>query len=129
MTELEVIAEQLRQAYRPEDVFGPLTEAKRTFRRLARATHPDRHPEPLRALAEEAFKLLQHLWERAEVRLKAGLYGRPEIAEIPTKHHTYTVLSEYRRGDLATLYDCQNELNEPFLLKLGRHPRNNDLLA
>src|SRR5579863_5938269 len=75
------------------------TEPRRTYRRLARLTHPDANPGSDRA--DAAFARLADLWKQWQ-----GLPG-PLIA----------------RGDIANLYE-----HDRGLLKLARHPADNDLL-
>ena len=75
------------------------TEPRRIFRRLARLTHPDANPGSPRAAA--AFARLADLWKQWQGRLG------PLVAA----------------GDIANLYE-----HGPGLLKLARHPADNDLL-
>jgi hypothetical protein len=81
----------------PRDLFG--LDARRTYRRLARLTHPDANPGS--QSAAEAFARLAALWEQWQ--------GQPGqlIAS----------------GDLANLYEHSRGL-----LKLARDPADNDLL-
>jgi len=81
----------------PEDLFG--SDAARTYRRLARLTHPDAHPGDGRAAS--AFEKLATLWRQYQ------------------DGHTPLVA----RGDIANLYQVRQGL-----LKLARDPADNDLM-
>jgi hypothetical protein len=81
----------------PHALFGG--DVRRTYRRLARLTHPDANPGDARAAA--AFARLSALWEEYQ--------GRPGRL-VAT-------------GDIANLYE-----HERGLLKIARDPADNDLL-
>ncbi len=81
----------------PQALFG--RDPQRTYRRLARLTHPDANPGSTRAAT--AFARLAALWQHWQ--------GRPGgLAAV---------------GDIANLYE-----HERGLLKLTRDPADNDLL-
>jgi hypothetical protein len=84
----------------PDVLFG--TDAPAQFRRLARLTHPDAHPGNGRAAA--AFAKLAALWQDHK-RQQAASGGLVAI------------------GDIANLYE-----HDGGLLKIARHPADNDLL-
>ena len=97
MTPAEAI-DLIEAATGPGDLFG--ADPARTFRRLARLTHPDAGTGDPRA--ERAFTRLADLWRRYR-----DWDGRVLVA----------------RGDLANLYRDPRGL-----LKVGRDPADNDLI-
>ena len=112
-----------------EHVFGRFTteaDLRRSYRDLANATHPDHHPY-FTDVAVEAFKLLQQWYERAKQQL------RPIV--LTSRRYRYQTMGEPQQGDLADLYAGSAETihgNAAYpnvILKIGRQPRNNDLLA
>jgi serine/threonine protein kinase len=112
----------LTQALCPEDVFGALVPSDEdtldgVFRQLARECHPDRFAaDPNdRELAQETFKRLNELRERARAKIGRGSYGvrdapsDPEPAdgsmELQTVKHKYRLrLPAFVEGDLCLLY-------------------------
>jgi hypothetical protein len=98
MTSAEAIS-RIEAASHPGDLFG--RDPSRTYRRLARLTHPDARPGDARAA--RAFAKLARLWQRHQ-----GDHGPAVLVA---------------RGDLANLYETRRGL-----LKLPRHPRDNDLM-
>jgi hypothetical protein len=81
----------------PRALFG--RDPRRTYRRLARLTHPDANPGSARAAA--AFARLAALWQQR--------HGRPGTLAAA--------------GDVANLYE-----HDRGLLKMTRDPADNDLL-
>ncbi len=96
LTSAEAIA-LIEAADGPDDLFGG--DAARSYRRLARLTHPDAHPGDARAAA--AFGKLAALWQRHQDG------SGPLVA----------------RGDIANLYATRQGL-----LKIARDPADNDLM-
>jgi hypothetical protein len=97
MTTAAAIA-MIEAAAGPGDLFGP--DAGRSYRRLARLTHPDTRPGDHRAAA--AFAKLADLWRQRYLGDRGTLAAR---------------------GDLANLYRTGRGL-----LKVARDPADNDLL-
>lgn len=132
--QLTEILALLHKAARPEDVFGPLVgdqerALRRSYHDLATAVHPDHNPGH-RAAAEEAFKLLQAWYGSALRRVKSGTYGvREPLISASTKLHHYEGDAPPIQGDLADLYPALADGADAVLLKVTRHPRNNDLLS
>jgi hypothetical protein len=138
--DLVAIAERLRAAAAPEEVFGPLTgppdaaraRLKSAYRRLCKLAHPDRYAAAAdRALATEAFAGLTAWLAAAESRLAHA--AAPSAAELPVELRAggrlYRVGALLAEGDLATLYRCAVPDTAPAVLKLARDPADNDLLA
>ena len=96
LTSAEAIA-LIEAAGGPGDLFGE--DAGRSYRRLARLTHPDAHPGDSRAAA--AFAKLAALWQRHQDGCG------PLVV----------------RGDIANLYATRQGL-----LKIARDPGDNDLM-
>lgn len=160
----------LGEAHSAADLFGPRTAdreacltgspaeadpeavafavARATYRRLARALHPDRCPATDQAQATAAFARLSTLWDEyrsadsTTPRRQAG----PGTAQptgpvvMTTRRRRYTLTGPALTGDLCNLYPANATTAvdtargasagaEPVLLKMPRHPRNNDLLA
>jgi hypothetical protein len=97
MTTAAAIA-MIEAAAGPGDLFGP--DAGRSYRRLARLTHPDTRPGDHRAAA--AFAKLADLWRQRYLGDRGTLAAR---------------------GDLANLYRTGRGL-----LKVARDPADNDLM-
>ncbi|MFF3443837.1 lipopolysaccharide kinase InaA family protein [Streptosporangium sp. NPDC002721] len=117
-TTAEAIA-LVNAARTPEDLFGG-DFPHRTYRRLARALHPDLAPG---AEAAEAFTRLAGLWAARE----GALTGAPERAKetvITTRRGTYRIGGVFRRGASAVLYESGADT----LLKLPRSHADNDLM-
>jgi hypothetical protein len=90
---------RIEAASHPGDLFG--RDPSRTYRRLARLTHPDARPGDARAA--RAFAKLATLWQQHQ--------GNQDPARLVA------------RGDLANLYETRQGL-----LKLPRDPADNDLM-
>jgi len=101
-TSAEAIA-LIEAASGPGELFG--ADAARSYRRLARLTHPDTCPGDERTA--RAFAKLASLWQRHQAALRSGRQAGPLVA----------------RGDMANLYRFG-----PGLLKLVRDPADNDLM-
>ena len=151
--ELSSVFETLTRAFAPEDVFGPLEGGSaeereealdRSYKRLARACHPDRFeadPEA-RELAHDAFRSLGELRRKAQAKLARGSYGvreahaeadPAETTDIVTPRRTYRVaLAPFCQGDLALLYRGRcldgDGPEAQVVAKLAREPEDNDLV-
>ena len=131
----QVIAE-LEAAREPEEVFGVhgatqmerRRHAKRRYRALARMVHPDVNPDEPRAT--EAYRRLSVLWERALSFLDGGTYGerRSPTVVVRTKRGVeYVVEDRFAAGEICDLFHVRYR-TEMGLLKVARHPRDNDLV-
>lgn len=126
------LSKQLHQAQGPEDIFGALAgmtseSLKQRYRTLAAIAHPDRNPHQ-RTAAEDAFKSLHHWYGLAQRCITARVTTTPAIIDITTRRSRYTGSDAPLQGDLCELYPCSDEDGQQVLLKVVRHPRNNDLL-
>lgn len=120
-----------REAREPQALFGPLLppmeEAlRRRYRELATLCHPDHHPAE-RAAATEAFQLLQRWHGVAQRQVAQGCYGAGAPLEIRSGPRLYRGAGSPLVGDLCDLLPAE-EGQRRVLLKMPRHPRNNDLL-
>lgn len=130
---------QILKSTHPEDLFGrlegtlaeQLQALKAAYRRLARASHPDRHKD--NPQAEEAFGRLRELREQAETALTAGTYGTrraPEPVTVASRTMIYELTGAARATELADLYAARTATTpEPVLLKIARTPQDTDLLV
>jgi serine/threonine protein kinase len=135
--ELTLVHGQLTATWKPEEIFGDLAGAeadqlragKHVFRRLARVTHPDAYADGQKVLASEAFERLTELWRIAELKIKAGSYGRDDFdpIEIVGRKGSYRLTDSFARGEISDLYRC-GYAGGTAILKLARHPRFNPLL-
>ncbi len=121
----------LRQAARPEDVFGEapamtLAALRQSYHRLAAVSHPDRNPDQPHE-SGEAFMLLSQWYTAGQRLVVLGAYGCPRIIDIVSPLHHYTGSQLPLRGDLCDLYPAAVG-GQPVLLKAALAPRNNDLL-
>ena len=100
--ELQIILDHLDGACCPEDVFG--TDHTASYRRLARACHPDFHPKD--PIAKQVFQRLNDLKDEADRRVKAGEWGKklPLSHCIPLEIGKYKVVRTPRIGDIADIY-------------------------
>ena len=126
---LDQLLQQLQKATKPADVFGPLpigdeATLRRRYHELVHVAHPD-HNGGVRE-ATEAFRLLQHWYERAQRNTARG--SEPDVTlTITTKHATYTAVASTLEGDVCDLYEA-NDPDGEILLKIVREPRDNDLM-
>lgn len=122
----------LEQARSPAELFGALAgdqraALRRRFRELAAAAHPDRHPTE-RDAAHRLFTALQRWHDLARQQLEHGSYGMAPRIDVSVAGRRYQGYAEPLAGDLCDLYPADSG-DGPLLLKVGRNPRNNDLLA
>jgi serine/threonine protein kinase len=150
--DLEFTAKHLESSKTPEEVFGKVngtTDEKlkaltTTFRRVAKAIHPDRfNGSKLEVRAKDAFAMLTTWKEAAEAKIRAGSYGdgKPFVAPaakptfvpqvVKTAKMTYELTKLVTSGDLADLYACtfKHEGKEVSgILKVSQSPADNDLV-
>lgn len=142
VNELDVLAEQIERARRPEDVFGVLdgapaeqrAAAQTVYRRMAQATHPDTNPDQPE-VAAAAFARLSALWDAAQAAIDAGTYGTTPDAPVTVlraKRWAYNVYDPYRRVGPAVLYRAtyldDGNVERPAVAKIAAAPGDNDLL-
>lgn len=121
----------LRQAVRPEDVFGELAAPmqaalKHRYRLLAAIAHPDHNPSRLTE-SSEAFRTLGQWYAAAQRRVVEAAYGRPWLIDVASPQRRYTGDETPFSGELCDLYPARSS-SERVLLKVARAVRNNDLL-
>jgi len=137
---LKFTNEKIKEAQRPEDVFGDLgtgdklATANLLYRHLSKVVHPNAYPigSSEQVIAEEAFKRLSRLMEDAKARLKDGTYGHIEEAIVRTRRREYKIFKPIQSTDFCnTYYSTYNEtgIDIPVHFKISRDPKNNDLVA
>lgn len=121
MTEIELVLQNLRAADCPEDVLGISPDA--TYRRLAKACHPDLHPgDPL---AVEALRVLNAIKSEVGNRVKAGTYGNRSPINRPISIGAYTCRATSNVGDLADVFTT---VDGKYRVKVARDEQDNDLM-
>lgn len=123
--ELESFIAIIAKCRDPEDLFGSLTgektqqleQLKLHYRKGVTACHPDGFASlgsTALLMAEEAFKSFQRLYQLAQDKIKAGVYGIPgapvpsSTSSVPsilkTRMHEYSVLGHLADGDYTSVY-------------------------
>lgn len=163
---LDATATLLERARAPEDVFGALSGSAEeqlkilaaTFRRLARAVHPDRYcGAATEGRAQALFQEMTSWRAAAERKISEGTYGdgrtasaTPPAAPTPwviqTRRRTFILKERIASGDLADVYDAVMRDDEGdggdagnagddgggrtrgCVLKVARSPADNDLM-
>ncbi len=123
---------KLRQAAQPEDVFGRLSAPqaeclRELYRDMVIELHPD-HNQLRVAEATEAFKLLQEWHEAAKIKVAAGTYGTEPTLEVSSRRHHYVSAKPAIAGDLSDVFTARADGKRKVVVKVVRHPKNNDLL-
>lgn len=144
--ELEILYDIINRADSPEKIFGhlegvadKLSAIKDTYRKLARAVHPDHCVADCKEKGGEAFAKISHLYEQAQKRIALGLYGSlvasgQETANdfiIKTKKGEYRIKQTLAQGDLAMLYFADSDRAGQFpevAIKVLADPLDNDLM-
>lgn len=126
MSELEIMMDKLDNACCPEEVFGSGDDPAVTFRKLARACHPDLFPSEQK-LAKKVFQKLTALKEEADQRVKDGKWGKrlPLRRCTPMDIGKYKVKANPNIGDVADLY---TSTDGKAIIKVARHHDDNDLM-
>lgn len=138
---VKITLQRVKEALRPEDIFGvlggtpdeQLETARSTYRRLARQIHPDIVPDHLDDAATEATATLNRLWQLAQARIQAGTYGKAtsNAVVITTRQRTYTIGEPLAKGDIANLYHCAFAVDGrdvQGIFKVSRNPADKDLI-
>jgi hypothetical protein len=123
VTELSIIVEHLNTACCAEDIFG--TDPAVSFKKLARACHPDFHPN--NPVAEQAFQKLAALKDFADERVRNGEWGKKILLPhcVPLEIGKYRVKRNPVIGDIADVY--RGEFKDA-IVKAARSHDDNDLL-
>lgn len=138
MSETDLLCTRLRDAKKPEDIFGaifdgPLRErllaVKHLFNSFVVLIHPDQNPG-LKDAGQHVARLLA-LRTEAEKLLKEGTYGQPRKPVVEAVLHSragaYKVIELHRAGEIADLFIAEHD-GKRRLLKVVRQPTDNDLL-
>lgn len=131
--ELELIATRLKEAQRPEDVFGSAKDCvKRNYHALAKKVHPDLFAaDEDKLLAHQAFAQLIEWFEQAEEKVLFGIYGRrtPQVM-LETRQYTYCIDDVPTPDGIFNVYPCRFDEGGRLrvaTLKLVRDPHQNGL--
>lgn len=128
-TTIPAALKALQAATCPEDVFGD--DVLGAYREWAKLVHEDKASARQKPAAHEAFILLTRLHDQAKDKVKRGVYGDRKpfvLATLTTKTVSYSLSALLARGDLADLYRGVSSKGVDVVVKIGRDPRNNDLL-
>lgn len=125
MNELQVIYDHLEKACCPEDVFGSGDDPIASYKKLARACHPDLHLND--PIAQKAFQKLNELRLIADGLIKKGDYGKRILLPhcTPLEIGKYNVKRKPIVGDIADLYSVEGSSR---LVKVARSYDDNDLM-
>jgi serine/threonine protein kinase len=145
--ELQLVAQLLENARKPEDIFGKLdghqADALRaSYRLLTKVAHPDHYTDPQdQAVAENAFRALQKWHASAEDKIKSSAYGLDDALHstneptvlVRNRKRDYLVQgTPFAQGDLCNLYQCRFVLNgkeTDGIFKVARNSDDNDLVS
>lgn len=129
------------EAKRPDDIFADLPgnfdhkleTGRVAYRRFAAVVHPDMNVGN-EDKAEEAFKILNKMWEATQAAIEAETYGtdRAAFAEpirVRSKRHAYKILGMTGMSDVCNVYRCEYDEGEAAILKVARSAADNDLVA
>jgi hypothetical protein len=146
-SELTHVIQQLKKAKCPEDVFGDLSgdkekTGKKLYHQFAKVCHADKYTDPKdKKAADNAFVLLKKWWDQAEKKIADGTYGNrkvkvdastPAPITIQSKTRVYAVTSLLAAGDIADVWQAEfatKTSSSKALVKVVRHPKNNDLMT
>ena len=145
--ELQRLIDHLRTASAPADVFGALdgsrdearARVRAGYRRLSKATHPDRFPDAAdRALATEAFARLTGWLRLARALIDHGAessggvsagHAGPAPTRVRVGRREHVVGDRLAEGDLCAIFHCAGPDGAHAVLKVAREPADNDLVA
>lgn len=132
--ELELIANQLQKATKPEDVFGKIhneDSLRRSYRSLAKLTHPDVYQTyEEKHLAQSTFGRLVQWFDQAIEKIRSGRYGRTEEVTLLTKTRKYEVGNGYTESRNFNIYPChfyEDGQTHSATLRIVRDPRRNHI--
>lgn len=127
--------EKLKKAVHPEDFFGDLAKPEMDslstlYSKAIKLVHPDRNGGS--AESEEATKLLNNLYEKAQDKVKLAQYGdktalTQEIT-ISAGSQTFFVSERIAEDDIADLFRGRDTLGNPLLFRIVRSAKDNDLM-
>jgi len=136
---IETLITKVSKCHTCEDAFGKLeggtpalqqAELRRLFIEMAEMLHPDRSKL---SGAADALAALTAFRARAVAKLKAGTYGKPDVAPVTIKSsRLYSNVQPYAKGDLCDVFTAttSDEFGKPHgaAIKILRDPRDSDLL-
>jgi hypothetical protein len=137
--QLQLIADRLKAAAVPEDVFGELkagsetalVDLKGVYRSMAKRAHPDMYRSTHeKALAQRSFALLTEWYGRAQEKIKSGLYGMGQPVLLKTTRREYEIWPALGQEGIFNWYDCsftEGGQTHRAVLRVVREPRYNDL--
>ena len=135
--ELTLIATHLKEAQRPEDVFGVahgadcLPAIKKNYHALARKIHPDLYAaDEDKLLAHDAFAQLIKWFRQAEEKVMFGIYGRAAQVILQTRQRDYAIEDTPTPDGIYNAYPCRFDADGKLhlaTLKLVRDPHQNGL--
>ena len=134
------IYEKLLKAKRPIDFFGEATteeELKREYRKYAKTIHPDANHGKNQYIVNEAFGLLNALYNTGLNELNQGIYGVVDpvqlyknvtpLFEIKIKGEGYRFYENVCEGEVADIFKGTSS-NDIVYLKIATDPDDNELL-
>ncbi len=134
------IYEKLLQVKRPIDFFGELSteeELKKEYRKYSKKIHPDVVQDKDKYIAQEAFSIMNHLYNWGIDELKKCVYGLVDsiqlykhmkpLFEITIKSEVYRFYENIFEGEVAQIFKGTNT-NDIVYLKVGIDPNDNELL-
>lgn len=147
-TELQTLFNFLNNAKNPEDIFGNLgigsnddrlSNCLKVFRHLVQKAHPD-HYMVLedKKRAEEAFKLLNIMKQKAESKILNNTYGditkaapSNEIIKIVANKFTYSLGKILSSGSVSDVFSgTRTDVKYPeVLVKISRNASNNSFIS
>ncbi len=101
-----------------------LESAQQTYRRLARAVHPDANGNSVESRA--LFARLSELWGQAQAAADGTTTSL--AVTVGSRDHTYTVGPHIARDDLADAFLCEDESGRPTLLRVAHRLADEDLM-
>lgn len=141
LLKLKQIYENLLKAKRPIDFFGEMAsedELKKAFRQYAKKIHPDIVPEKDKYIAEEAFSILNKLYNLGLSEFEQGIYTMCDpvqiykhmspLFEITIKGELYKFYENVFEGEVAYIFKGTSS-NDIVYLKVAIDSEDNDLIA
>lgn len=142
--ELMTVAQNLRKAACPEDIFGgDGSQITEIYRQLIVVVHPDHFDKPKElAIAHEAFQKLTEMRAAATRKVVAGTYGKKDVAAPLPKDSFRPIAIEARgqkiilnddiaTGDVCDVYKCLLPTtvgDAPAVFKIVRAGTDNDMM-
>lgn len=119
----------------PSDLFGELkgdpdeqmVKARALYLSLAKLTHPDAASNGDREEATRLFARLSELWEQTQKLIASGSYNDGGLTGLVVRTKrgvSYTIGGRIATGDIADVHALVGGV----VIKVARHPRDNDLL-